>query len=76
VADALSRLPFLAPTIGLQLFDNFNFDEEELPVDMFTVTYANIAKEQGKDALLVNLLNSQASYTLHIFCGGESIDNR
>jgi hypothetical protein len=40
-------------------------------VNTFPVTYANIAKEQRKDALLVNLLTSQADYTLHTFCGGD-----
>jgi hypothetical protein len=34
-------------------------------------TYANIAKEQRKDALLVNLLTSQADCILHTFRGGE-----
>jgi hypothetical protein len=69
--DALSWLPFLTLTIKLQLFEYFNFDEEELPADTFPVTYANIAKEQRKDALLVNLLTSNKGYTLHTFCGGE-----
>jgi hypothetical protein len=32
-ADALSQLPPLAPSIELQLFEYFNFNEEELPVD-------------------------------------------
>jgi hypothetical protein len=71
VADALSQLPFLAPTIELQVFEYFNFDEGELPADTFPVTYANIAKEQGKDALLVNLLTSNNGYALHTFHGGE-----
>jgi len=57
-ADALSRLPFLAPSIEIQLFEYFNFDDDELPVDAFPVTYANIAKEQRKHTLLVNLLSS------------------
>ena len=68
-ADALSRLPFLASTKDLQLFEYFNFDEEEFPADAFPVTYANIAKEQRKDALLVNLLTSNNGYTLQTFHG-------
>ncbi len=70
-ADALSRLPFLTPSIDLQLFEYFNFDDAELPADAFPVTYANIAMEQRKDALLVNLLSSQAGDSLHTFHGRE-----
>jgi hypothetical protein len=71
-ADALSRLSFIAVAIKLQLFEYFIFDEEELPMDAFPVTYANIAKEQRKDALLVNPLHtSQAVCSLHTFGGGE-----
>ena len=47
------------------------FDAIELPDDAFPVTYANIAMEQRKDALLVNLLTSQPGYSLHTFRGGE-----
>jgi hypothetical protein len=69
-ADALSRLPFLTPSIDLQLFEYFNFDDAELPADAFPVTYATIAAEQRKDAPLINLLTSQPGYTLHTFRGG------
>jgi hypothetical protein len=54
-------------SVDLQLFEYFNIDYAELPADAFPVTYANIATEQRKkDALLINLLTSQAGYTLHI----------
>jgi hypothetical protein len=43
----------------VQLFDyfnfdeeDFNFDEEELPEDAFPITYANIASQQQKDPLV------------------------
>jgi hypothetical protein len=69
-ADALSRPPLLTPSIDLQLFEYFDFDEAELPADAFPVTYTNIFTEQRKDALLINLLTSQPGYTLHTFRGG------
>jgi hypothetical protein len=72
VADTLSRLVLLlAPTIELQLFEYFNFDWEEFAADTFPITYANIAKEQRKDALLVNLLSSHAGHSIHTFHGRE-----
>jgi hypothetical protein len=56
----------------VQLFDYFNFDEEELPKDAFPVAYESIATQQQKDPSVMKFIGINEKYTLlHAFCGDE-----
>jgi len=73
VADALSRLSTKEDKLDKVEFisDHFALDDDDLPKNMYPLRFTNIKRCQEKDEKLQEKLQSNSSYSLQPYHGGE-----
>ena len=71
VADALSRLEMSDNKEILNIYDIYDYDDEDLPDSAYPICCHDIAKSQKTASKLKQKLVSHKDYTLNTFCGDD-----